>query len=142
MGWLQEKYPHAKPVSRALLSYTILSSAFESQRNHIATELPPGERVVGFASMLGMSEVGLWLPFGQRRVEWVLPGDAPERLYELGIHYVVVEDSAPRAPNETIEQWMNRYGGDLVDQVSFTVQPGRPPRHVYLFHLRDKPAPN
>ena len=109
---------------------------FEGQRNYFARKLPPSESVVGFASALGGSEVGLWLPFGQRRVEWVLAGDTPERLLRLGIHYVVVEDYALQLANETIEQWMSQYRGDLVDQVTFTVQPGRPQRHIFLVHLR------
>ena len=141
LGWLQEKCPHAKLVSRALLSYNVRPSLLESQRNHFARELPPGERVVGFASTLGGSEVGLWLPFGQRRVEWVLAGDSPEQLRRLGIHYIVVEDNALQAANETIERWMSQYHGDLVDQVSFTMQPGRPQKHIYLVHLHYESAP-
>ena len=141
LGWLHEKYPHSRLVSRALLSYTVRSSMFEGQRNYFARKLPPGERVVGFASTIGGSEVGLWLPFGQRRVEWVLAGDTPERLRRLGIHYVVVEDNALQPANETIEQWMSRYHGDLVDQVSFTIQPGRPQRHIYLVRLSYESAP-
>jgi energy-coupling factor transporter transmembrane protein EcfT len=132
---LHAKFPQSKFIARAELSFDVRSSVVE-QQNYFAKHLPPDEHVVGFASTLGSSEPGLWFPLGQRRVEWVLPGDTSEQLLARHINYVVVEYNALNFENENIQQWMEKYHGELAGQLNFLLRPGEPQFSIYLVHLR------
>jgi hypothetical protein len=131
---LKESHPQSKFLTHLWLSYAWLESIGE-QRNYFQKDLPPEERVVGYATIAGCSEPGLWLPFGSRRVVRVLAGDTPEQLRALGIHYLLVEDIALAAAQMTIEQWGQRYAAQRVDQLEFLEDPYRPPGHLYLMRL-------
>ena len=100
--------------------------------------LPPGETVVGaYAGILFEDEPGIWLPYGQRRVECLLADDPPERFRELGIHYVVVSGLAVKQSPGSLGKWLEKYNASLVDQYIFpspTRQPSEPP-DLYLVHL-------
>jgi len=137
ISWLETKYPDSNLVKRVRFSYGS-RLAVESQRNAFREYLTPQEPVIGYASLLGGCEVGFWLPFGSRRVERVLADDTPEQLSRSGIHYVVVEDSALKMSDETIEQWMEHYDGDLVAQLQFPKAIDGPPGQLYLVRLRSK----
>ncbi|HTV39229.1 MAG TPA: hypothetical protein VMF08_01530 [Candidatus Sulfotelmatobacter sp.] len=45
-------------------------------------KIPPSEHVVGYATFFGYCEPGLWLPFGSRMVERILPDTAPGELLQ------------------------------------------------------------
>jgi hypothetical protein len=108
------------------------------RRNFLAEKLPPGEKVIGFYDkMPTMDEPGLWLPFGERRVECVLPEDPPERLRALGIHYLVLNGSAVVSTCGSIEKWTARYNASVLDQYAFP-QPTRQPNgpaDLYIVRL-------
>ena len=140
IGRLQASHPESKFISRLWLSYAWPKSV-ERQRNFFTKDLPPDERVIGYATGNGASEPGLWLPFGQRRVERVLADDTPEQLRSRGIHLVLVEDLALDRNQMTIEQWLQHYDASLMDQLAFLENPYRPPGHLYLARLRSPPAP-
>jgi hypothetical protein len=135
-NWFQSKYPHSKLVSVMRASYSSAPSIAE-QRDCLREGLPPNEQVVGYATTIGDAEPGLWLPFGRRRVERVLPDDTSGQLQSRGIHYVAVDDLALNDADETIEQWMARYDGVLVSQWKFTGDPHAPPHPFYLVRLRE-----
>jgi hypothetical protein len=132
---LQMKYPRSGFLQRLWLSYTWVISN-DSRRQYFQKDFPTDEQTIGYATRGGDSEPGLWLPFGQRRVEQVLLEDTPEQLRLQNIHYVLVEDMALETTPMTIEQWMKRYDGDLIDQLEFMRDPYRPPGHLYLVRLR------
>jgi hypothetical protein len=132
----QAKYPDSKFV--ADVSHTYSSTPdLENQRLYIRKNLPPGEPVIGYASIGGISEPALWFPLGQRRVEEVLAGDTSQQLRLSGIHYVVVEDEIFRGTNETLQQWLSQYGGTLVKEWMFLKNPYEPMHHLYLVHLQN-----
>jgi hypothetical protein len=131
---LQAKYPHTQIFLQIEAAYAS-PRAITTMKNYFKKDLPPDEQVVGYATSNGACEPGLWLPFGERRVERVLPEDTPEQLRRRGIHYVLVEDVALEAAKMTIEQWMQRYDGSLVDQLAFLQDRHRPPAHLYLIGL-------
>jgi hypothetical protein len=140
LDWLRSNHPDSRFISRIALAYEMRSTV-ENEQHCFTKDFPPGERVIGFIPVLGGSEAGfetgLWLPFGQRRVEWVLPDDPPEKFQLLDIHYVVVEEEALDRMNETVEQWMNQFDGELVDQFALKQSHGSP-LYIYLVHLRSK----
>jgi hypothetical protein len=135
---LEARFPQSKFFPGIDAAYAA-PRAISGAQNYFAHDIPPGERVVGFATKIGAFEQGLWMPFGQRRVERVLPDDTPEELRRRGIHYVLVEDDALEASGMTIEQWMQRYNGSLVDQLAFLQDRHRPLAHLYLVVLHSLP---
>jgi hypothetical protein len=134
LSQLKQKYPDSKLVARALFSFTAQSST-QTQRDFFATNLPADERLIGYAGNAG--EPPLWLPLGQRRVERVLAGDTPGQLRAQGIHYVVVEGDELVAEKLTVDQWLDKYDGQLVNQLAFTTEPDHPPHRVYVVVLKE-----
>jgi len=137
-GSFHDAYPQSKFLSRLWLSYAWPRSAGRL-RNYFRKDLPPDEHIVGYATVNGGTETGLWLPFGSRRVERVLADDTPEQLRAQGIRHVLVEGSTLEAQQMTIEQWLQRYDASMVDQLEFLEDPYRPPGHLYLVRL-NQPA--
>jgi hypothetical protein len=91
-----------------------------ARREYFQTALPPGETVVGYYDKAAAAdEPGLWLPFGHRRVECVLPDDPPQRLRDLGIHYVVLNNSALAKAGDSLQNWLERYHASVTDQYTF-----------------------
>jgi hypothetical protein len=134
---LYQAHPNNKVLSTMMDFYNARRSV-EAQRSRLEQSLPAGEKIVGYATTVGGSEPGLWMPFGQRRVERVLPEDTADDLLKAGIHYILVEDVAFHAMNITIEEWMARYHATPVDELTFTKDPGSPPGHLYLVYLIPK----
>ena len=108
-----------------------VAAYWEFTRRHAA-----GETVVGYASICGGLEPGMWRPWGHGRVERILPNDPPDRVRARGIHCVFIEDEALATNHETIEQWLERFQAELVDQMSYTTDPGAPRTHLYFARLR------
>ena len=109
-----------------------------ARRAYLVEALPPGETVIGYSSMIFFDdETGIWLPYGRRRVECLLPGDPPERLRALGIHYVVLNGPFVNQTFGNIGNWLQRYDGSVADQYSFPKpghQPADPP-DLYIVRL-------
>jgi hypothetical protein len=133
MADLHAKHPQDKLLT-LLNDYYVCSSSVASQRRFLS-EHNLGEAVVGYFTICGGGEPGMWFPLGTVRVERALPGDGVAWFRSQGIHYVVVDDAALKAANETIEAWMQRQQGSLVDKLVFIEEPGSPPSHLYLVHL-------
>jgi len=133
MNWLQADHPNSKFISRAAYSYRLVPD-FEEQRIVFEKIRPPGEKVVGLATVEGSSEPGLWLPYGQRKVMRILPGDTPEQLRQAEIRYVMLEDDFLYYTNQTLDQFLSRYHGTLVTTGSFFADTGEP-QYFYLVHL-------
>ena len=84
--------------------------------------------------MCDVDELGLWLPYGCRRVECISPDDSPARLRSLGIHYVVVH---LHPLDGSITNWMDKYQGTLAAQYTFpkpSIKTFTPP-DLYLVRL-------
>jgi len=133
---LHEKHPHIK-IFLIMNDHFDAQASVEAQRNHFKQDLPPGEKILGYATVSGGAEPGLWMPFGQRTVKRILPEDTPAELLKEGIHYIVVEDVVLNGASQTIDQWIASYHGLLVDQLTFTRDPGSPPGHLYLVRLNE-----
>lgn len=138
---LKEKYPHWRFLSKAWDSYAC-RLATDIQRNAFRNEIPASEKVLGYATVRGEQEPGQWLPFGQRRVERVLPDDSPRELQAKGIRYVLLDSSGLGLLQMTIGDWTNRFDGVLIDSVQYEAEPGAMARD-YLVRLNppgEKPA--
>jgi len=132
--WLHAKHPDSRLIARLEFTFDANPAAEELDRQ-IVNDLPPDEKLIGYATSSGSAETGLWLPLGQRRVQRLGPADAPETLRAEGIRYVVVDNDILKISNETIDQWMGKYHGELAAQVSCLIQPDLPPYYLYLVRL-------
>ena len=135
VGRLEAKYPHSNFITSIAATYAGATD-FEKQRSFLMNHLPPDEAVIGYAADGGLAESSLWLPFGQRRIERIMPGDTLERLRASGIHYVVIEDSWLRRANDALPQWLARFNGILINQWEFLGDPHEPPQRFYLVRLQ------
>ena len=97
--------------------------------------------VVGYATICGALEPGMWRPWGHGRVERILPDDAPEEVRVRGIRHVVIEDAALEENHETIEQWLKRFNASLLDQMTYSTDPGAPRFHLYFARLASPDEP-
>jgi hypothetical protein len=109
--------------------------AARARKNFLDKSLPSAETVVGYYPVLcDGDEPSLWLPYGRRHVECILPGDSPERLRSLNIHYVVVH---LHPEDGSISDWMEKYHGLLAAQYAFPTPTAHaiPPLELYLVRL-------
>ncbi|MGO8837769.1 MAG: hypothetical protein ACLQAH_14485 [Limisphaerales bacterium] len=137
-GRLQQDHPYSHLASSVSRYYAVESLSYGRERNPLEKKLPKNEGCIGYTSAGGLFEPALWLPLGHRRVELACAEDTPQQLRQLGLHYVVVEDMFLSLVNETIEQWMNRYNAELIDEATFQPQPSQQVIHVYLVELRSE----
>jgi len=134
---LKASHPQSGFLSKVSDAYIFWSSMRAVETNPFKTNLPPDEHVVGYATLVGFSEPGLWLSQGNHSVERILPDDTAKELRGKGIHYAVVGDEYFQVTAEkTIEEWLNKYDGELVGQTSYDYGPGGPVRRLYLVRLR------
>ena len=101
-----------------------------------------GEPVIGYASVCGGLEPGLWRPWNHHgRVERILPDDSPAWVRSRGIRSVIIDDAALGVNHETIEQWLARFQATLADQMTFSTDPGAPRTHLYFARLNSTAEP-
>jgi hypothetical protein len=137
IGWLKAKHPDSKLVANIAQTYAE-TPAFAEQREFFGKNLPPDATVLGYAAISRETESLLWLPFGRRRVEIILPDDTPEQLRSAGIQYGVIADEKFLQKNhDTIGQWLERNHGMSVWQKSFLENPYDPPETYYLVRLQN-----
>jgi hypothetical protein len=106
-----------------------------ARKNFLDQSLPPDETVVGYYPVIcDVDEPGLWLPYGRRSVECIAPGDSPERLRSLGIHYVIAHLNPP---DGGITNWLKKYHGTITAQYAFPnpVTTTFTPPDLYLVRL-------
>lgn len=134
---LEAKYPNSKFIGNIKATYA-QTPAFMAQREYLRQILPPDETVLGFAPGIDCpAGSSVWLPYGQRRVIEVLPGDAPEQLRAEEIHDVVIEDVFLKRLQDTPEQWLAQYHGVMIAHWNFLEDPYEPPKEFYLVHLEN-----
>lgn len=94
-----------------------------------------GEAVVGYATICGGLEPGMWQPWGHGRVERILPDDTPDWVRSRGIHRVFIDDFPLAENHETIEQWLQRFHATLLGETTYSTDPGAPRTHLYVVRL-------
>lgn len=133
---LESKHPGSKWV--AIISRTYSETPdFEKLCVSFRKTLPADATVLGYAETEGLIESQLWLPYGQREVREILPGDAPEDTRQAGIHYVVLEDMMFQKTHDTLAQWLARYHAVIINQWQFVADPYDPPQRYYLVQLQN-----
>ncbi len=138
-GLLHTKFPESEPVSREAVQYLAsIRRGIEIRRDCLQRVLPPDARVIGyFVGICDGDEPGLWLPYGQRRVEWILPEDSAERVRSEDVQYVVISSLGLNQTGETLPQWMQKYRAGVIAQFTLTGEfiTGPPPPDFTGFYL-------
>ncbi len=132
---LGAKYPNSTFISKICRTYSSASD-FENQRLFLEKILPD-HVVLGYAAIAGLAESSMWLPYGTRRIQRILPGDTPEQVRSSGIHYVVVEDDFLLGTNDTLQKWLARFNAILLKQWEFLGDPYEPPKRYNLVLLQN-----
>jgi hypothetical protein len=105
--------------------------------NPLKTKIPPEEYIVGYATVVGFSEPGLWLPPGTRKVERILPEETMADFSKKNIHYIIIgSEYFEISPEKTIEEWMRKFNADLVSSVNYDYGPGGHACRLFLVRLR------
>jgi len=140
-AWLQASHRPGflKGLDDYYLTRLSVAAYWEFTARHSA-----GETVVGYATICGGLEPGMWRSWGHGRAERILPDDSPEWVRSRGIRGVFIEDDALKVKHLTIQQWLEQFQATLVDEMSFTKDPGSPRAHLYFVRLDppDKSAEN
>ncbi len=132
--------PRRPHVLRILDDYYKTRLSVDSYRE-FCTRHAAGETLLGYATICGGLEPGMWQPWGHGRVERILPDDSPEWVRSRGLQGIFIEDSALREKNETIQQWLAQFDASVVDQMTWTSDPGAPPEHLYFCRLNARSDP-
>jgi hypothetical protein len=139
IGRLAAKHPDSKLVSNIARTYGE-TPAFEQGRANLRKILPQDTTVLGYAAWVnGDLGSSLWMPYGQRRIEYVLPDDTADQMQMAGIQYVVVEGAFLDGMQSTLAQWLARYHAVLVTQWDIIMNPYEPPKRYYLVRLPYSP---
>jgi hypothetical protein len=122
LGLLLEKFPKSELVSTEARQYLLsMGQGIKARRDCFRQSLPPDAKVVGyFVGNCDGDEPGLWLPYGQRHVEWILPEDSSEYARSMGIRYMVINTFALPQSGMTLQQWLQKYNASIITEFSFS----------------------
>lgn len=109
--------PKTEFASRAETSY-VENARRNDGIGPVRALIPPEIHTIGFVSNGNDIEPSLWRPYGERRVEYVLPSDTAGNLRQRGIQYVVVADENLALRGMTIADWVKEYNAEKVGQMS------------------------
>jgi hypothetical protein len=128
-----EQHPGQRLIARALKVYTVYSERSDPLAG-VRTLLPPEVKTVGFIGTEDDSDISLWRPFGERRVEHFFLNDPPEEIRRR-VQYVVVGGFNLKGHNTTLDTWLLQSGTELVATTNATlkISEGLQPWHLVQF---------
>jgi hypothetical protein len=98
--------------------------------------LPPKIETLGLVTF-DDPETSLWKPFGSRRIKHVPHSDDAVALRHRGINLVLVSDYILEVhQNATIDEWVARYDGEIVNSLDLTLRASRGPTRWHLVRIR------
>jgi hypothetical protein len=135
--WLQAEHPNSRLITRLEFSFEA-DPAARKLGQQIMKNIPPDEKSIGYATVIGNAEPDLWFPFGEHSVRRITPDDNAETLKTADIHYIVVDSCILDPSTETVEQWMEKYQGELIGKVNIQTQPYLPPYDLDIVRLQSR----
>jgi hypothetical protein len=129
----QARHPGQRLIARPLKVYTIYSGRSDPLAG-VRALLPPDIKVVGFIGTEDDTDISLWRPFGERRVEHFFLADPPEQIRQH-VQYVVLGGFNLKGCNTTLDAWLQQSGAELVATTNATlkVAEGLQPWHIVRF---------
>lgn len=101
----------------------------------VRAALPDTCVVVGFMGVSDDTEISLWRPFGQRRVEQILPEDSGIQIRRRHIEYAVLGEAALASCHQTLQTWLQQHQAALVTSVTATLTVSDGPRLWHVVRL-------
>ena len=130
---IRARHPDQRLIARALQVYTIYSGRSDPLAG-VRALLPPDIKVVGFIGTEDDTDISLWRPFGERRVEHFLLTDPPEQIRQH-VQYVVLGGFNLKNHDMILDAWLQSSGAELVATTNATlkVTEGLQPWYVVRF---------
>jgi hypothetical protein len=130
---LQSEHPDQRKIARALKVYTVYAGRADPLAG-VRALLPPETKSVGFIGTEDDTDLSLWQPFGERRVEQFFLTDPPEKIRQQ-VEYVVVGGFNLKEQHTTLEAWLQQSGAELFATTNATlkVTDGLQPWYVVRF---------
>jgi hypothetical protein len=125
--------PDQRLIARALKVYTVYSERSDALAG-VRGLLPSDITVVGFIGTEDDSDISLWRPFGERRVEHFFLTDPPEQIRQH-VQYVAVGGFNLKEHNTTLDAWLQASDAELVATTNATLKitEGLQPWYVVRF---------
>ena len=128
-----EKHPAQRQIERALKVYTVYAGRADPLAG-VRELLPKEVTNVGFIGTEDDTDISLWRPYGERRVDHFLLNDPPEQIRQQ-VKYAVVGGFNLMEHDTTLEAWLQQSGAELVATTNATlkVADGLQPWYVVRF---------
>jgi hypothetical protein len=108
-------------LERAKMVYSVYGQRAEGFAP-VRALLPPGLKVLGLIAS-DDPETSLWRPFGQRRIEHVVPADSIANLRARGVEYVLVNSEKFEALfQRPLQQWLTEMQAQILAKVALTLR--------------------
>jgi hypothetical protein len=130
---LNTAHPGQRQIARALKVYTVYSERADPLAG-VRTLLPPEIKTVGFIGTTDDTDISLWRPFGERRVEHFFLTDPPEQIRRQ-VQYVVVGGENLKEQSTTLDAWLQQSGAELsaTTNAMLKISEGLQPWYVVRF---------
>ena len=130
---LNAAHPGQPQIARALKVYTVYAGRSDPLAG-VRTLLPPEIKTVGFIGTTDDTDISLWRPFGERRVEHFFLTDPPEQIRQQ-VQYVIVGGKNLKEQSTSLETWLQQSGAELYATTNATlkVSEGLQPWYVARF---------
>jgi hypothetical protein len=127
------QHPGQRLLTRALNVYTVYGNRSDPLAD-VRALLRPEIKTVGFIGTEDDTDISLWQPIGERRVEHFLLTDPPEQVRQR-VQYVVVGGFNLQLRRTTLDAWLEQSGAELVATTNATlkVSEGVQPWYVVRF---------
>jgi hypothetical protein len=132
----ENQWPNSRVVKAAKRAYTFVGQGGDAYAK-LVREIPPTEKVIGYATKAGYNETELWKPFGTRSVRQILAKDDLEWVRRTGLRYVVVDPTVVAESPRGIEGWLERYEAKTVSSSAIRPEPDAPDQTIYLVELKE-----
>jgi hypothetical protein len=131
--WLVARYPHNLEFARAQTVYAVYrnrNSLLAPLRQHIPDTVP----VFGLVGGADDADASLWQPYGTRQVRYLtkLDRDRPPDLAWV----VIQQDSLEDQIGESMDAWLQKTGGVVVDRELITAKVSQKPAMWYVIHFQ------
>jgi hypothetical protein len=128
------RHPDQRLLARALKVYTVYSERSDPLAG-VRALLPPDIKVAGFIGTADDSDISLWRPFGERRVEHFFLTDPPAQIQQH-VQYVVLGGYNLKEHQTTLDAWLQSSGAELIATTNATLKVAEGPQPWYVVRFK------
>jgi len=124
--------PGSNPMAKRIRDVYLVYADRPDPLAQARVALPAGCPIVGFVGTSDDPSISFWRPFGERRVEEILPGDSVAQIRDRHIEYAVVSEIFLHLQHTTIDTWLQEHHATLVTSFTATTQVSVGPSPWYV----------